>query len=154
ERLAPRQESVSRSARSLQRKLPSETFRSAMGQAQAAMERAGEALRQGGAGSAARSNSRQAERLRPQMGRGLGGQTPGAPPDGRPQQGAAGAMGQNARELARRLADLKLLRSMEQGLRDETSEADKESEGREERLRDLARRQAQTRGATDRLGQA
>jgi hypothetical protein len=152
-RLAPRQEAVSRSAQGLERRMPSETFRSAMGQARAAMHRVLESLRQGQASPSARSASRQAERLLRQMARALEEQRgqPGA--NSRAQGAPGGQNGNNApntRELARRLADLRLLRSMEQGLRDETTEAEGQEAGREQRLRDLAGQQGGTRRMTDR----
>ena len=49
---------------------------------------------------------------------------------------------------------MRLLRSMEQGLREETGEADAQPEGQDQKLQDLARRQAQTRGSTARVGEA
>jgi hypothetical protein len=152
--LAPRQEAVGRSAHGLERRLPSETFRSAMAQAEKAMERSGAALKRGETGSSTLSASRQAERLLREMARALEGQGSSAPQAGQQGGQPGGGSPQNQRELARRLADMRLLRSMEQGLREETGEADAQPEGRDQKLQDLARRQAQTRGSTARVGEA
>jgi hypothetical protein len=155
-RLAPHQESVSRSAQGVERRLPSETFRSTMGQARDAMKRAQSQLRQGEAGDNTRSASRQAERLLQQMARALEQQNPnnGQNQPGGQQGGQQGQTPPNGQELAQRLADLRLLRSLEQSLREETTEAESQAEGQSERLRDLARRQAQARRMTDQAQRA
>ncbi len=153
-RLAPRQEAVSRSARSVEQRLPTETFRSAMGQAREAMRRVGDALRRGRVGTPARSASRQAQRLLQQMARALQEQGAASPSQGGQPGGGQPRGTKNSQELARRLADMRLLRALEQGLREETAEAEGQSEGRAGRLRDLEGRQARTRRMTGRAGEA
>jgi hypothetical protein len=76
---------------------------------------------------------------------------------GEGQQGGQGGNSPDARELQRRLADLRLLRSMEQGIREETGERDQQppdSPERREGVGRLSQRQGNTRGLTDRAARA
>lgn len=158
EQLAGKQGQVGDAAGGLQRRLPSEIFRDAMQDARSAMQRSQQGLRQHDPGTATRQAGDRAARLLDQMARALQSEENNAQQEGGQggQQGQGGG-GADARELQRRLADLRLLRSVEQGIREETGEQDQQpadSPERKEGVDRLTRRQGSTRGLTDRAARA
>jgi hypothetical protein len=130
-----------------------------MGRAREEMQRSEKGLQQRDPGSDTRDAQQSAHRILDRMARAL---EQGDDQSDQQQGGGGGGGGggqqmspEDEEELRQRLADLKLLRGMEQALREETQELERQrAEGREltpqqqQRLRELAERQRNARGMT------
>jgi hypothetical protein len=150
--LARKQGEIGSAAAALQPRLPSDVFRDTMQEARGAMRQARQGMEQQQPGGATRQSAEHAQRLLEQMARALQNEPRGS-------QGGGGGEGQQGRpdpELRRRLSDLRLLRSVEQGIHADTRELDRQEDSpeRQERLDQLARQQAATRARTDRAARA
>lgn len=158
EQLAGKQGEIGSTAAGLQRRLPSRVFRETMEEARAAMGRVQQNLRRHDPGPSTRRSGEEAARLLEEMAKALEEEQSAQDADGGDQdQSQQGGQPGAARDLQRLLADLRLLRALEQGIRDETQELNRRPETDPER-RDavdrLARRQAAARTRTDRAARA
>jgi hypothetical protein len=163
EQLAKKQTDVDRSAQGVEPKLPTKVFQDAMRRAREAMQRSEKGLQQRDSGTDTRDSQQRAVRILDQMARALDEENGGDQQDGQQggQQGQQQQQGQQMspeeeEELRNRLSDLRLLRGMEQALREETQELERQraqgrelTPGQQQRLRELTERQRTARAMTE-----
>jgi hypothetical protein len=157
EQLAGKQGEIGGAAGGLQQRLPSRLFRETMQEARSAMGRVQQRLQQHDPGAPARQSGEQAARMLEEMAQAMESDESAA--GGGAGGGGAGSGGGRgaARDLQRTLADLRLLRALEQGIRGETEELNgrpSEDASRGEAVDSLAGRQSNTRERTGRAARS
>jgi len=166
-RLAARQDQVETATAKLDPEFPGEAFKSFAQTARRAMRRAEEGLAQGNpkadpTGRAQQRALRTLEQLAKALDNDSSGDSEKDPQQG--QQGQSGQSGQNGKpdpELKKRIAELRLLRSMEQAIRSQTQEVDDArndrmppTDAQKAEIEETARQQASAKAMADRLSEA
>jgi hypothetical protein len=157
EQLAGKQGEIEASAGGLNRRLPSQVFRDTLDEARGAMGRVRQNLSRHQPDAPAGQAGDRAARLLEEMARALQSEeNQQNAQGGQNGQGGQGGQGGAMMDLRRALGDLRLLRSREEGIREETQSLDGQPESAErgQALDRLAERQARTRALTERTARS